>query len=58
MSESFTEVIENISRALAEMDGDQLAKINNEICDKQVTYAGDGLFEPAGMSTDIAQRLS
>jgi len=41
---SFTELIAEISDALSDKDGDELAEIAKHVLDKEVSYQGDGTF--------------
>ena len=37
----FAEVMEDISEAMQELDGKEIAKIHNEICLSKIKYEGD-----------------
>jgi hypothetical protein len=39
------DIVENISDALAEKEGEDVAEIHNRICDTQVKYLGDNLWQ-------------
>lgn len=48
----FAKVMDDISDALAESDGDYIARIHNQICSNQIVYAGDSLWSPVHESVD------
>jgi len=43
--EDFAGVIEAISEALVEADGDFVARIHNSVCSRQLEYIEDSLWE-------------
>lgn len=55
MAKTHEDLIKNISDVLREANGNELARIYNQICSDQVIYLGDSLFEEIG---DTAVMLS
>ena len=55
MAQTHEDLIQNISDVLREANGNELARIYNQICTDQVIYLGDSLFEEIG---DTALMLS
>jgi hypothetical protein len=42
------EIMSNISDAITELTGDDIAKIHNEICARKIRYTGDDIWEYTG----------
>jgi len=39
------EILENIAEAFESLDGTEIEKIHNDICDKKVIYQGDNTWQ-------------
>jgi hypothetical protein len=44
----FQDVVDNITDALTEMDGETVARIHNQICSRKVEYLEDSQWEYSG----------
>lgn len=42
---TFEQIIQRISNALSEADGDYVAVIHNKICDEEIKYLEDSVWE-------------
>ena len=42
---SYKDILDNISEVLAEMPGEEVARIHNKICSNQIRYKGDSMYE-------------
>jgi hypothetical protein len=42
---SFQDVIDNLSEALGQADGEKVAEIYNQVCSDQIVYKGDSVWE-------------
>lgn len=41
-------VLENISKAMESLDGEEITKIHNDVCSKKIRYLGDSVWEYTG----------
>jgi hypothetical protein len=44
----FKEIIDNISDAMSEMDGETIAEIHNQILSRKIVYKEDSIWEYSG----------
>ena len=48
----YADIIDNISEALSQSDGEHIAEIHNQICCQKVVYLGDSVWEEREADND------
>ena len=45
---NIAEVIVNIKEAIESLDGEEVAKLHNDICNRKIIYVGGGMWKYTG----------